>query len=222
MHKFRALHEQYPWLVDVIDPLGYKRHNPKTYSIDEEKISLLRDFVRHQLDYIAFRPWFSIDPYSPKGWYDTSTSLEYELRCDTYYGGTPGAVYEVEWMIVWKVGNRKYSTSPHHEGLTLVETMTTIKIEYLQGHFGEGKLSFDFVAKHIVEANSRNGFQKMSIELVKVPENIFLPIVHAKSPLPHKMRESELLEYRRTQKSDAFDDVRLLPQVEVMQMAAAA
>jgi hypothetical protein len=149
MHKFRDLLDQYPWLVDVLDLLGNMRYNPKTFAVEEENIHLLRDFVRHQLEYIAFRPWISIDPYSPKGWYETTMTLEYACRCDPYYGGNQAAIYEVQWIIVWKVGNKKYSTSPHRESLTLVESMTEIKINHARGNYGEGNLSFDFIAKHI-------------------------------------------------------------------------
>ena len=199
--KFRKLLLQYPWLVDVVDPFGYLRHNPKTCSL-ENKITLrLCSHIRNDLQYVAFRPWCTLpDPVSSTvGSYETTLTLEHAVRCDPYYGGTRGYQYYVEWEIIWKIGDRQCQPSSHRDGFTLSESMIEIQMEYKKGYFGEGELRFTHIVKRITEASSQGGPEKMSIEIFTIPKECSTGFDYGSELTvpPTNLCERDLLDWRR-------------------------
>lgn len=199
-NKFRKLVGQYPWLIDVVDPFGYRRHNVETSSVEERITPRLRSYIRNGIDYIAFRPWRTLpDPvFSTVGSYETTRTLEYAVRCDPYFGGTLGYQYHVEWEIIWKIGERQCQPSSHRDGFTLCESMIEIQMEYDKGYFGEGELRFTHIVKRITEATSHGGPEKVSIEIFVIPEDIVNGFDYGelKTP-PTNLCERDFFDWRR-------------------------
>jgi hypothetical protein len=192
-HKFRDLCKQYSWLTNIVDPLGYLRHDVKTMSFQNRITPKLKDFVRHQVDFITFRPWWKNLPdlmLTTQGSYETTKTLEYAVRCDSYFGGSKDNSYEVEWEIVCRVGDQTLGPFAHRDGFTLNETMIEIQIDHAKGVYGEGELNFDFIVKRITESVGKNGLPKMSIEIWQLP----MDFMHKDENVPEKpMTEHERL-----------------------------
>lgn len=174
-HKFRDLYKQYPWLINIVDPLGHMRHDSKTMSVQDGISEKLRMFVRKQLEYIAFRPLQQLPDIllQTQGSHETRQTLEYAVRCDPYFGGNYESSYETEWEIIWRTGDHVHQPSPHRDGFTLNESMIEIQMEHAKGYFGEGELHFDFLVKRIIESPRKNSLVKMSIEVYRLPVGVF-------------------------------------------------
>lgn len=173
-HKFRDLDSKYPWLRDVIDPHCYARYDAKKMSVDD-RLSKLRDIVRYDLEYIAFRPSRThneLDFLSTKGSYESTQTFARAIRCEPYLGGKRNASYLEEWEFVYHIGDR-ISVSPHRDGFTLMDTMIEMEMDHQSGRWNE-KLEFDFVVKRITEKDGKNSPKKMAIEVFHIPGQYYV------------------------------------------------
>jgi hypothetical protein len=134
-----------------------------------DSIAPLRDFVRHRLDYITFRPWRNLNLLSVTGDWVTMDTLEWGVRCDPRFGGKRDASYIVDWEIVWHVGDQAPAPTPHEDGYAINDSLLRILGEYEAGHFGRGELSFDFIVRRSTEVSSKKASLTMAIEMYVVP-----------------------------------------------------
>lgn len=156
-NKFKAVVKKYPWLIEQVD-VCQLLVNPQTASYDTSRLGPLREFVRHVLDYVAFRPFEALDLELKRGWYQVQTSVEPAFCCEEHLGGNPMAWYDEEWATIV---NRRIVRFRDQQKIT--ETISwhqdddtslldTIKgIEQFHERRGTTEYSIDFILQKVTE-----------------------------------------------------------------------
>lgn len=179
MHKFREFQEQYSWIMSVV---GF---DPEDRGFTPEE---LRDFVRHRLEYVAFRPFHTLNLDTIRN--DGRDTLEHRLVTDPYFEGDQNRWYEEHFEIFWHLADR----TVHPEEINWMSISTKIE-EVKRWWFDHIKtapelLTFDRVVK--VTSEGVVGDQtptKISVDIYPFqPQNrwVFWPPAPKSEPLDYR------------------------------------
>lgn len=193
-HKFRKLVAEHPWMLELVDTFGYLRHDVDTSSVLEKITPKLRDFVRQQVEYIAFRPFDPEILDQVRGDYETTLTAAYALRTEEYLGGDPRTEYREEWSLWFDHWKKSLTSIDCLEGMTLLETILHYAVEDVRlcqriNHVSYVSCKF---------SEKLHGAQiRFWYEIYEIPVQFQCITQTAMSRSPVEMSESELLEWRR-------------------------
>lgn len=168
--KFRGLVHKYPWLIDLIDINGIISQ-PQMSRYDITRLGRLREFVRHTVEFIAFRPFQALqgELEIKRGYRQNANCLEHALCCDPYFQGDLEAWFEQEWLILTHNGARLISSWCVKEETSILDTVKEIEEMNKKGFMGDGDLGFDYVAKRVTEGKCQSGPSKLSLQIYPFP-----------------------------------------------------
>jgi hypothetical protein len=167
-NKFEILAANQPWIVGMVDT-NEQLIDPATGRRDITKLGKLREFVRHKLGYVAFRPFNRLNLEEKRGWYESQTSFDHAIRCEPYLGGDFDTWYEVEWTVLTHNGAGITSDWSVRDDTSILDTIQAIKTRNDEGFLGEGDLSFDFVVRTSTEGTKLEGLTEMTVEVYRFP-----------------------------------------------------
>ena len=111
-HKWKELVGQCPWLIQAINgPDG--------------RVDVERDFVRHRLEYVAFRPFHTLDLETIRN--DGRDTLEERLITDPYFDGDPNRWYEEHFEIFWHLADRADQSGEKVDWMSITAKIEEVK-----------------------------------------------------------------------------------------------
>lgn len=166
MHKFRELRQQNPWILRI---LGFEHLLIENEFEDETRAqaeSRLREFVRHKLKYIAFRPFSTLDLNAVRN--DGRDTFAETMICDPYYGGSWDAWYEEDWKITFGIGpeNDRHYEEPL-DGMSVENQIEKTRIWYRDCIIKHTKqpLCFHRVVKVTRTGPSRDVLSEVTVDI---------------------------------------------------------
>lgn len=179
-HKWKQLVGQYPWLISAIgiDP------DDQGFTANE-----LRSFVRNTLDYVAFRPFHTLNLETIRN--DGRDTLEHRLVTDPYFDGDPNRWYEEHFEIFWHLSDRTDCSGEEVNWMSITAKIQEVKDWWLE-HIKDApeRLMFDRVVKVTSEGVVGNQMPtKVSVDIYPFqPQNhwAFWPPTPPKEPLTYR------------------------------------